>query len=245
MQNNGEKKKKRERSVAYPSHPLESVIEFTSTLREALGKGPYSRDEMAVALGYSGISGVSATKISAMVHFGLLDRTGNVYSQSELAERINHPISDEDKKNAIIEAVSMPKLYKELILDFSGQALPTQLGNLLIRKGISAKISNNVADNFRKSLEFSGHLKNGVVLNSPDRPNEKTNGEEKTISEIAPDSFSPSASLSKDASQKYAFNDSGNGWALIIKSTHPITPEIKKQLIDITELLERSKTINT
>src|SRR3989344_6951684 len=170
--------KKRERSVAYPSFSLEQAINSVSQLRKALGKGPYSRDEAAKALGYSGVSGISATKISTMVHFGLLNRNGNTYSQSELAERINHPLSDEDRNNAIDEAVQIPKLYKDLLAQFLGQALLTQLRHTLIRKGISAKISDSVAENFQKSLEFSGSLKNGVVLTIPDFSNKRLDDQE-------------------------------------------------------------------
>lgn len=232
MQN--EQKKKRERSVAYPSFSLKEAIGSSDQLRKALGKGPYSRDEAAIALGYKGVSGISATKISTMVHFGLLNRNGNTYSQSELAERINHPLSDEDRNNAISEAIQIPKLYKDLLAQFSGQALPTQLGNILIRKGISAKISDSVAENFQNSLEFSGSLKNGVVLAIPDFSSKNSDDqEEKKVT----NSFPTDATLST-TKQNYAFNDSGNGWVLAIKSNRPLTSEIKKKLVDITEFLE-------
>lgn len=244
MENNVEQKQKRVRSAAYPNYPLNVVIEFTTILRNALGKGPYSRDTAAIALGYKGISGISATKISAMVHFGLLERTGNgSYSQSELAERIIHPISDEDKNNATAEAVSKPKLYKSLLKDFMGQGLPTQLGNLLIRKGISSKISNDVADNFRKSLEFAGYLKNGVVSGTPASSNE-TN-EQMSNRETVTDPDPAAVPLVASTTQQYVFNDSGNGWTLTIKSTRSLSSAIKKQLVDIAESLEGDNTPNT
>lgn len=37
----------------------------------------------------------------------------------------------------------------------------------------------------------------------------------------------------------YNYKDSGNGWEIIIKSTNPITSAIKKQVIEISDLLER------
>jgi len=225
--------KKRERSVAYPSFSLEQAINSVSQLRKALGKGPYSRDEAAKALGYSGIS---ATKISTMVHFGLLNRNGNTYSQSELAERINHQLSDEDRNNAIVEAILSPKLYKELIEQFAGEALPVQLGNILIRKGISSKISETVATNFQQSLEFSGLLKNGVVLTSPEFLI-TTDNDGIVEKEITPTS-SNKRLLDENIKQVYIFNDSGDGWNVAIKSEKPITSKIKKLIIDAMELLE-------
>lgn len=235
--------KNRDRSIAYPGFPLSKAVEFAAILRKNLGKGPYSRGEAAVALGYKGVSGISATKISTMVHFGLLNRNGNTYSQSELAERINHPLSDEDKNSAISEAAQIPRLYKDLLAQFGGQALPTQLGNILIHKGISAKISDSVAENFRNSLEFAGSLKNGVVLATPDLTAPKLGEPENNDKTV---SLSPvSASTNTIAKQPYVFNDSGDGWVLAIKSNkRPLTSEIKKKLVDITEFLENGDTSN-
>lgn len=166
-----------------------------------------------------------------MVHFGLLNRNGNTYSQSELAERINHPLSDEDRNNAISEAIQAPRLYKDLLTQFAGQALPVQLGSILIRKGISAKIADSVAKNFQISLESSGFLKNGVVLPVPDFTNKMLEDEKNRETGI--DVISANIS-----SKQYIFSDSGDDWILTIKSARPLTVEIRKKLIDITELLE-------
>lgn len=238
-----EQKKKRERSVAYPSFSLNEAIEYSDQLRKALGKGPYSRDEAAIALGYKGVSGISATKISTMVHFGLLNRNGNTYSQSELAERINHPLSDEDRNNAVNEAIQIPKLYKDLLAQFSGQALPTQLGNILIRKGISAKISDSVAENFRNSLEFSGSLKNGVVLAVPDFFTQKTGVQGNDKDEVLSFSSTP-ANANANVKQVNSYHDSGDGWMLTVKSIRPLTSDVKRKLVDITEFLENGSIKN-
>lgn len=156
---------KRERSVAYPALSLDKAIDSSMELRIKLGKGPYGREDAAVALGHKGVSGASATKIASLVHFGLLTRNGNTYSQSELGERINHPLSDKDRTEAVLEVMKTPRLYKDLFDQFTGQAVPTQLANILIRKGISSKVAQTVAGDFKSSAEFSGCLKNGVLFN--------------------------------------------------------------------------------
>lgn len=240
---NKQQTKKRERSVAYPSFSLNEAIESSVQLRTTLGKGPYSRNEAAIALGYKGVSGISATKISTMVHFGLLNRNGNTYSQSELAERINHPLSDEDRNSAINEAVQMPKLYKDLLTRFAGEALPTQLGNILIRNGISAKISDSVAENFKNSLEFSGSLKNGVVLAIPNFPTKKEEQGNDKSDEVLPFS-SVSALAGTNTKQINSYHDSGDGWMLAVQSIRPLTSDIKKKLVDIAEFLENGSTKN-
>lgn len=244
-----DQKKKRERSVAYPRYSLSEVIEFSGDLRRSLGKGPYSRNEAAVALGYKGISGISATKISAMVHFGLLNRNGNTYYQSDLSERINHPLGDDDQKDAIQAAVLMPKLYKNLLGQFSGQALPTKLGNILIRMGISSKVSDSVAKKFEDSLEFSGFLQNGVILPEANLDtNKKANEQKSTESEIdTPFSVNtlplPATPTNTNVNQGQTnlYQDSGNGWILTIKSNRTLTSDIKKRLIDVAEFLENGK----
>ena len=69
-------KKHTERSSPYPSSNLETAIEDVATLRERLGKGPYSREEAAQALGYKGVNGISASRIASCGYFGLLSRSG-------------------------------------------------------------------------------------------------------------------------------------------------------------------------
>ena len=78
-------KKARKRSASYPAFSLQEVIEATKSLREKLGDGPYSREHMATALGYKGVTGSSGMKIASCVHFGLLERNGNTYSRIDAA----------------------------------------------------------------------------------------------------------------------------------------------------------------
>lgn len=156
----------RERSTSYPAVSLEQSIILASQLKDALGKGPYSREAASKAMGHQKETGASAAKIAALVHFGLLNRVGNTYSQSSLATRILLPTSEQDKQFAIKEAVRTPKLYKLLINAYEGSSLPSLLKNILVNNyGILEKYSANVAEIFKKSLEFAGLLKNGVIVN--------------------------------------------------------------------------------
>lgn len=160
-------KSSKERSVAYPSVTLGDAVDFTSKLREALGKGPYSRDEAARALGHVKLSGPAARKVAALVHYGLLVRSGNAYNQTQLAQDILKPLSDEQKTEAVIKAVRSPRLFEKLIQKYSGQALPTMLHHVLIREGISESAANEVSRLFTESIKFAGLLINGVVSNVP------------------------------------------------------------------------------
>ncbi|MDP2647908.1 MAG: hypothetical protein Q8P35_01550 [Candidatus Yanofskybacteria bacterium] len=155
---------KKERSTAYPGITLEESISAVEQLSTNLGSGPYSREAAAQALGYKGLSGASASKVAALIHFGLLEKTGNTYSQAQLARRILFPVSDEDKRAAIVEAALSPRLYKNLVEKYDGKSLPAQLNNILIHDfGIIAASSAGAAATFRSSLKFAGLLANGVV----------------------------------------------------------------------------------
>ncbi|OGE32263.1 hypothetical protein A3C59_04640 [Candidatus Daviesbacteria bacterium RIFCSPHIGHO2_02_FULL_36_13] len=163
------RKKNINRSAAYPSASLAEALEYAATLKQQLGKGPYDRETAARALGHGGVNGASAAKIAALVHFGLLTRAGNTYSQSALSDRIFLSTSEEEKNDAILESVKTPKLYKALINKYSGSALPGLLENILVRDHkIAEKVAKKATDDFKKSLEYVGLLKNGVVSESPE-----------------------------------------------------------------------------
>lgn len=160
-----ERENKRERSSRNPLGNLEEAVKALETVNKALGKGPYSRDSVAQALGYSGVHGRSGRKVAALVQFGLLNREGNKYSQSDLASRILFPVSDQDKIEAIIIAVKSPTLYAKLIAKYENQSLPTLLANIMAREyGINSKNSEEAAKTFKESLEYAGIFKNGVIL---------------------------------------------------------------------------------
>ncbi|MEX0651891.1 MAG: hypothetical protein WD153_00290 [Candidatus Paceibacterota bacterium] len=156
-------KQTKDRSVAYPGVPLNEAIDFTAKLRDALGKGPYSRDEAARALGHSKLTGPASRKVAALVHYGLLERSGNTYSQSQLSQDILKPMSDELKNEAIRKAAVRPKLFQKLCQRFGGQALPSMLQNILIRERVSEGAANDVVRIFTETMKFAELLVNGVL----------------------------------------------------------------------------------
>lgn len=180
-------KQTKDRSVAYPGVPLNEAIDFTAKLRDALGKGPYSRDEAAKALGHSKLTGPAARKVAALVHYGLLERSGNTYSQSQLSQDILKPVSDELKNAAIKRAALRPKLFQKLCQKFGGQALPSMLQNILMREGVSEGAADEVVRIFTETMKFAELLVNGVLA----RP--VIEDEEDGATEIAPSTRSVQA----------------------------------------------------
>jgi hypothetical protein len=155
--------KTKERSVAYPSVSLGDAIEFTRKLRDALGKGPYSREEAAKALGHTNLTGPAARKVAALVQYGLLERNGNTYSQSERAQDILKPLSDESRDAAIQRAAVSPRLFAKLAGRFGGQALPNLLQNIVVRDGVSEGAAEEVVRIFTDTMKSANLLVNGVL----------------------------------------------------------------------------------
>ena len=92
-----EKKTKRDRSTAYPAIHLGEAIEYSKKLIAAYPKSQFDRASAATSMGYATLSGASAPKVAALAHYGLLDRKGNAYKNSDLAERILHYSTEEEK----------------------------------------------------------------------------------------------------------------------------------------------------
>ncbi|MDO8569802.1 MAG: hypothetical protein Q7R89_03490 [bacterium] len=158
------KKMKKDRSTAYPAIHLGEAIEYSKKLITAYPKSQFDRVSAAVSMGYATLSGASAPKVAALAHYGLLDRKGNAYKNSDLAERILHYSTEEEKAEAILEAVKHPKLFESLIGEYSGRAIPTTLNNILVRQyKISLKVADTVVQIFKESLEFAGLYSNGIV----------------------------------------------------------------------------------
>lgn len=185
------KGKNKERSIAYPAITVQKAIELTADLLNGLGKGPYSREEAARGIGYTTLSGASARKVAALVHYGLLDRTGNAYSLSALAQDILVPIDEQQKQVSIVKAVRNPRLFNSLVEKYNGQALPTMLPSILVREGISLSVAEDVSTIFRESLLYTGLLKNGVVQGdtntskvSSDFPDTTELGEQASVSKL-------------------------------------------------------------
>jgi hypothetical protein len=89
-------------------------------------------------MGYNTLNGASATAISALHKYGLLERAGDEIKVSERALRILHPHSPQEKADAIRAAAGEPVLFAELAERFPG-ALPNEdlLRNYLLRQGFA------------------------------------------------------------------------------------------------------------
>ena len=158
-------KSNNERGADHPSDNLESAVEMLTRVYEAIRSGVADRENLAVALGYNGISGTSARKVATLSHFGFLERAGSgSYRISDLGRQLLHPKTPQERQRALVEAVTRPKLYGRLVEAFRDHALPGMLPNMLVREyRVSPPSSVQAVKTFRESLEFAGLLRNGIL----------------------------------------------------------------------------------
>lgn len=150
---------KRLRSPNYPALSLPEAIEKVSALYDKLHNHGAPREVIAKSLGYSGLNGASATAISALHKYGLLERQGDEIRVSERARKILTPLSEEEKMAAVRDAAFDPPLFAELAEKFPGKAPPDDLlKNYLSRKGFAPGALSGVVLAYRQTSDMVGGL---------------------------------------------------------------------------------------
>jgi hypothetical protein len=147
---------KRVRSPNYPALSLPDALSKVAAVYRELHTHAAPREVVAKAMGYSGLSGASATSVSALHKYGLLEKAGNDEIRvSERAMSIMHPHSPEEKAKAVREAAVEPVLFAELSERFPGK-IPNEelLRNYLVRKGFASSAVSSVILAFRETSEM-------------------------------------------------------------------------------------------
>lgn len=147
---------KRTRSPNYPALSLPAALDKVTILYKNQHTHSAPREVVAQSMGYNSLNGASATAISALHKYGLLDRMGDELKLSERAMRILHPHSPDEKAAAIKEAASEPSLFAELADRFPGP-VPNDdiLRNYLIRNGFSPAAVSSVVLAYRDTVELA------------------------------------------------------------------------------------------
>lgn len=146
---------KRIRSPNYPAISLPEAINRVTALYRAIHTHGAPREVVAKGMGYNTLNGASATAISALHKYGLLDRSGEDTKVSERALSILHPHTPQEKAEAIRAAAVEPALFAELAERFPG-AMPNEdlLRNYLLRKGFAPAATVAVIAAYRETSEM-------------------------------------------------------------------------------------------
>ena len=147
---------KRTRSPNYPSLSLPDALEKVRLIYQSQHTHGAPREVVVKSMGYAGINGASATAISALSKYGLLEGRGDDIRVSDRAMRFLNPLNDQERSDAIREAAREPSLFQELTEKFPGP-LPNEevLRNYLVRNGFSPTAASGVILTYRETLAFA------------------------------------------------------------------------------------------
>ncbi len=146
----------RMRSPTYPSTPLAEAIEIIRKLHQVERKNPIDREVAAKALGYSGISGRSATILSNLIQYGLLEKAGkNEVRVTDRAVEIIYPHSSQERAAALRGAAQEPELFQGIMKRFTdGIPSSNALEAFLIREGFTDAAIQPAIKAFRETFLF-------------------------------------------------------------------------------------------
>lgn len=150
----------RERSTAYPSLSLREAVELVDRVRNGLGSGEVTREQIAPVIGHENLSGPAASKVAAIAHYGLLDKGKGTYRVSELATKILSPIGDAERVEALQMAALQPSLFRSVYEKYSPDGrLPEAIEAIMHRDyGVTREAAKTAHENLVESLVYAGLL---------------------------------------------------------------------------------------
>lgn len=172
------------RSPKYPSTSLEHAIDLIRKIHREERTNTVDREVAAKALGYSGISGRSATILADLIQYGLLEKAGkNEVRVSKRAVEILHPDSAQTGADALLAAAQEPELFQRIMERFvDGSPSRNALESFLIKEGFSDTAVPSAIRAFQdttlyveNTIESESHLqlRSGVEESEPNQEVER------------------------------------------------------------------------
>ena len=109
----------RDRSPRSPVISLEKAVELIAAFLTECRRNAVAPETAAKAMGFNTVHGGVLTTFAGLREYGLIDRPGGKVALTSLAVRILHPVSDLQRTEALREAALLPKVFRELLDDFS------------------------------------------------------------------------------------------------------------------------------
>jgi hypothetical protein len=153
--------KKKLRSPNCPTISLADALAKARKVYDEEHTHPAAKEVIAQDLGYSGISGPSASIIGALRQYGILEASGDGLRISDDAvAAFELPENSPERTSALGRLAFKPTLFEELRQQF-GDRPPGEgnLRHLLIKKGFLSNTADEVIQAFRENLELAGTSK--------------------------------------------------------------------------------------
>lgn len=128
------------RSPGYPSISLAEAIDLTSKIFDHNRRNATDREAAVKDMGFSGVTGHSQKMLSNLAHFGLIEKAGKGgIAVSELAVKMLHPKSPDERRAALLEAAFSPELFQEIRTNWpDGFVSENSLRAYLMREGFAS-----------------------------------------------------------------------------------------------------------
>lgn len=171
----------KKRSASYPAYTLHQAEELAKVVFE-LGARNCNQDKVAQSANYSVNSGAFRSLRASANQFGLLQLGKNSYlSVSDEWIEIFHSEDPQLLKESRRKAILQPKLYKQLLDEYSGRQLPTleRLSrelHLNQKYGILKDAAETAARIFLESANYAGLVNEKGYLIDPDQNGYQTIG---------------------------------------------------------------------
>ncbi|MER8437721.1 hypothetical protein NKH36_22555 [Mesorhizobium sp. M1312] len=147
----------RVRSPNYPAMSLPAALDRVRTVHIAEGRNAASREAIAKALGFGGLNGASATMLSALGKYGLIEAVGEGEAKiTDLAMSILFPHDPEEKQRALEQSAFRPVLFAKLREKWPERPPSDDtLRSYLHREGFSSSAVDQVIQFYRETLEIA------------------------------------------------------------------------------------------
>ncbi|MDQ3692285.1 MAG: hypothetical protein M3464_01475 [Chloroflexota bacterium] len=146
----------KQRSPNYPAINLAEAIARLKKIYEKQRRYPTTREVLVQLMGYKSLNGASATVVSALSKYGLLEGQGDQLRVSEMGENLAlHRRGDPEYAAALQTAALLPSFFRELRDQYPG-GLPSEhsLRAALTRRGFTSKAIDSAVRAYRDTIEF-------------------------------------------------------------------------------------------
>lgn len=193
-------KKSKPKSKEYPAVTLDAAIAFVEKFRDYPQNKPISYDVAAEACGVKATTNSFKYTLSSARQYGLISTSsGKTISFLEPARRFARPTEGAAELQALkFECFKAPKLYSELIAEYTGQSIPQPqtLENILVNQyGILPAVAKVAANTFIKTATEIGAVQNGILDLTPETPQSSSD----VVAKGADVTLSSTATLVPDA----------------------------------------------
>lgn len=181
------------RSPNYPAIGLAEAIDRIKAIYAEQQRYPTTRAVLAQQMGYGSLNGASATILSALSKYGLLEGYGDNLRVSELGQDlVLHRKGDPEYTAALRTAAARPAFFQQLREQYP-YGLPSEhsLRAALIKRGFNPKAIDGSVRAYRDTLEFVDAEIGDSTVESPEESLPEATMQTQLNSAVNPPPFSP------------------------------------------------------